>query len=124
MIKRSLTTSIVKLKCPKCRQGNLFIENGLFQFKNILKMPDHCSVCQQKFEIEPGFWIGALWTSYPILIAIEVPFLLLALLSETINPWLSFGCMLIAFILFYPLMLRLGRSLWIHISIRFDGKRY
>ena len=109
--------SIIKLKCPKCRQGDLFIKKGLFRYNLILDMPEHCSVCQQKFEIEPGFWIGALWTSYPIVIAIEVPFLGMALVSTTISPWISFTGMLVAFLIFYPLMLRLGRSIWIHISI-------
>jgi uncharacterized protein (DUF983 family) len=122
MTKRTLTTSILKLKCPKCRQGNLFTKKGLFRYAHILDMPEHCQVCAQKYEIEPGFWIGALWTSYPIVIAIEVPFLLMALLSTTISPWVSFGFMLLAFLVFYPVMLRLGRSIWIHISIPFDKK--
>lgn len=85
-------------------------------------MPEKCIVCGQVYEIEPGFWIGALWTSYPIVIAIEIPFLMLALFSRTINPWVSFGCMLFAFLIFYPLMLRLGRSIWIHISVRYKNK--
>ena len=118
----SQTQSILTLKCPNCRQGNLFTKNGLFRYNSILDMPNNCNVCNQKFEIEPGFWIGALWTSYPIVIAIEIPFLLMALLSKTISPWVSFGFMLLAFLIFYPLMLRLGRSIWIHISIRFDEK--
>ena len=84
-------------------------------------MSHECGKCGQIYEIEPGFWIGALWTSYPIVIAIEVPFLLMALLSKTISPWLSFGFMLLAFLVFYPLMLRLGRSIWIHISVRYKN---
>jgi len=124
MTKRTLTSSILKLKCPKCRQGNLFTEKGMFRYTHILAMPEQCAVCKQYFEIEPGFWIGALWTSYPIVIAIEVPFLLMALLSTTVSPWVSFGCMLFAFLIFYPIMLRLGRSIWIHISISFDSKRF
>lgn len=116
----SQTQSVVLLKCPKCRKGNLFTKKGLFRFNKVLEMPEKCSVCGQVYEIEPGFWIGALWTSYPLVVAIEVPFLLLALLSKSISPWFWFGCMLLAFFIFYPLMLRLGRSIWIHIAIRHD----
>ena len=116
----SLAKSMITLKCPRCRQGNLFNTGGLFNFNKILDMPDKCDHCGQTFELEPGFWIGALWTSYPLVIAIEIPFLLMALLSKSISPWLSFSFMLLAFVVFYPLMLRLGRSLWIHISIRYD----
>ena len=116
-----LVQSVLSLKCPKCRQGDLFDKKGLFRFRKILDMPNQCSNCGQVYEIEPGFWLGALWTSYPIVVAIEIPFLFMALFSRTISPWVSFGFMLLAFFAFYPLMLRLGRSIWIHISIRYQN---
>jgi uncharacterized protein (DUF983 family) len=119
----SLLESIITLKCPKCRKGNLFLQQGLFRFNKILNMPDKCNYCSQVFEIEPGFWIGALWTSYPLIVTIELPFLLMALLSTNISPWVSFGLMLVAFLFFYPLILRIGRSIWIHISIRYDNSK-
>ena len=110
----------MSLKCPKCRLGNLFVKPGLIRYNALLKMPDKCHECGQIYEIEPGFWLGALWTSYPIVVAIEVPFLFAALLTTTVSPWFYFSLMILAFAIFYPLMLRLGRSIWIHISIRFD----
>lgn len=112
--------SIVTLKCPKCRQGDLFVKPGLFRYKDMLLMPEKCPHCGQVYEIEPGFWIGALWVSYPIVIVIETPFLFAALLTTNYSPWLFFGLMLVAFVIFFPLMLRLGRSIWIHISVRYD----
>ncbi|NOQ74539.1 MAG: DUF983 domain-containing protein [Crocinitomix sp.] len=111
--------SIIGLKCPKCRKGELFEKPGLFRFKDVLLMPERCSVCQQKYLIEPGFWIGSLWTSYPIIVLIELPFLLTAVNYEGINIWACFGLMLVAFAVFFPLMLRVGRSIWIHIFIRY-----
>ncbi len=122
MNKKSLYRSIFGLTCPRCRKGKLFVYPGLFRFRSILKMPKTCPVCDQTYEIEPGFWIGALWASYPIIILIEVPFLLAALFAKT-NPWGYFGLMLVAFLIFYPLMLRLGRSIWIHLFVRFDSNR-
>lgn len=110
--------SIVRLKCPKCSKGDLFIKKGLFRYTNMLDMPEECPICKQKYEIEPGFWLGALWASYPIIVAIELPFLLAALLVDSISPFWFFGAMVISFLLTFPLMLRLGRSIWIHINIR------
>jgi len=81
-------------------------------------MHEYCMVCNQKFEIEPGFWIGAMWISYPIVVAIELPFLFLALVADGNLIWVYFGLMIIAFLIFWPLMLRLGRSSWAHICIR------
>ena len=114
--------SILKLKCPRCRQGDLFERKGLVVYKNMMGMPKSCSVCHQKFEIEPGFWIGALWTSYPIVILIEFPFLMLALFNEKLGPWIRLGGMFIAFILAFPIMLRLGRSIWISFWVKYDSE--
>jgi uncharacterized protein (DUF983 family) len=113
----SKTESIIKLKCPRCRKGNLFIFPGLFRFKDILEMHENCSNCALNYELEPGFWLGALWTSYPIIVIIELPFLLFAILSSTVNLVLIFSLMILSMLIFYPLILRLGRSLWIHILI-------
>lgn len=114
-------SAIIKLKCPSCRQGDLFTKKGLVVFSKMIEMPKNCPVCNQKYEIEPGFWIGALWTSYPIVILIEFPFLMLALFNETLGPWIPLSMMLVAFVLAYPIMLRLGRSIWISAWVKFKG---
>ncbi len=113
--------SIIQLKCPKCRKGKLFKNSGLIVFKKPLNMYSSCQNCNLKYEIEPGFWIGALWASYPIIVFIEFPFLMLALFSKTMSPWFYFGLMLIAFFLTWSLMLRLGRSIWIHLWVKYKA---
>lgn len=115
--------SIVGLKCPRCSKGNLFDKPGLFQFRNILDMPEECPNCGQKFELEPGFWIGALWTSYPIIVLIELPFLILAVTAQNISFIAITFAMVFVLVLFYPLILRLGRSLWIHIFVLKKNKK-
>lgn len=118
--KGSKLYSILKLKCPHCHEGELFSEKGLLRFKKILEMPEKCSVCGQKYEIEPGFWLGALWTSYPIVVAIELPFLLTSILVYNINPIYVILMMTSIFFLLWSVMLRLGRSIWINLSIHYD----
>lgn len=113
----SKMNSIVKLKCPQCNKGNLFEEPGLFQYSKILKMPEKCANCGQVFELEPGFWIGALWTSYPIIVLLEMPFLILAVYSKDISIVGIILAMILVLLVFYPLILRLGRSIWIHIFV-------
>jgi uncharacterized protein (DUF983 family) len=115
----SLFRSITRLKCPKCRKGNLFIKPGLFSYKQILTMPDNCQNCGQKFEIEPGFWLGALWMSYPFIIIIITPFILLAISGVDLKMWAIVLTMIFSMAVFFPLSLRLGRSIWIHIFVRY-----
>lgn len=68
----SLIGSIVKMKCPNCRKGELFLQKGLLPFKNWLAMPERCTICGQKYELEVGFWYGTGYVSYALSIALMV----------------------------------------------------
>ena len=83
-------------------------------------MPECCPICNQKYEIEPGFWLGALWTSYPIVVLIELPFLLTAILAYNVDPFVTIGLMGLLFLTLWSTILRLGRSIWINLSIHFE----
>lgn len=120
---RNLTSSIIQCRCPRCRQGRLFKKKGLIIYSDMLGANEGCDYCGLHFEIEPGFWLGALWTSYPIVVLIETPFLFLALFADGNVVWFWFMCMVLAFFIAWPLMLRLGRSLWIHTNVRYEGQK-
>ena len=70
--KGTKTYSILKLKCPKCHEGNLFIHKNPCHVKRCLLMDDNCIICAQDFVIEPGFYYGALWMSYPVVVLIVI----------------------------------------------------
>ena len=120
--KGNVLYSVLKLKCPRCHEGDLFEKKGLLRFNHMLDMPEKCPHCGQVYEIEPGFWLGALWTSYPIVVLIELPFLLTAILMYDINPILVILMMVALFLLLWSVMLRLGRSIWINLSVHYDKK--
>jgi len=121
MQKPSLSRSVFGLRCPRCREGRMFKKQGLLVYSNMLGMQERCACCDLKFDVEPGFWLGALWTSYPIVVALELPFLITALVMDGTAMWLSFLGMVLAFFIAWPLMLRLGRSFWIHLNVRYDA---
>jgi uncharacterized protein (DUF983 family) len=120
MKRKSKFNSIIKCKCPHCRQGNLFIEKNPWVYSSMLDMPDNCPVCNQDFKIEPGFYIGALWTSYPIVVLVGI--ILFVLLSSILN--LSFFpvafIIAISLIVLQPPIMRWGRSIWIGITVKYD----
>jgi uncharacterized protein (DUF983 family) len=117
---RALIKSVVQLTCPKCRKAPLFEKRGWFIYRRMLNMHTNCSNCQLKYEIEPGFWTGALWASYPIVLLVEIPFLMMALFSALTSPWAIVGIMIAAFLICWPVFLRLGRSIWIHAWMKYD----
>ena len=65
-------SSILQLKCPKCRQGDLFCNKSSYKYKGFFDMPKKCSECGQDFEIETGFYYGAMYVSYALTIALTV----------------------------------------------------
>jgi len=83
-------------------------------------MPDRCPVCSQDFKIEPGFYIGALWTSFPIVIFIMT--LLSIFLLVYIKMDMNLFFVVITLILFslQPIIIRLARAIWINIFVNYE----
>lgn len=49
-------------KCPNCEEGDVFIKNQ--SFFSLPKMKEDCDNCNYHFEIEPGYFLGAMYVSY------------------------------------------------------------
>jgi uncharacterized protein (DUF983 family) len=58
-------------KCPRCRQGNLF-KTSAYKLSKFYKMNERCGVCNQTFEPEPGFYVGAMFVSYALVVALSI----------------------------------------------------
>lgn len=81
-------------------------------------MHQDCPICQQDLQIEPGFYIGALWTSFPVVV------LLMAILAGIfigifgVQPERSIVVIAVTLMALQPVIVRFGRSVWIHIFVR------
>ncbi len=64
-VKHSRIQAIIEGKCPQCREGKMFMY-PFWQINKFDKMHDNCPVCNLRFEVEPGFWYGAMFISYGI----------------------------------------------------------
>src|SRR5688572_7139109 len=63
---RSYVETVFSCRCPRCRQGKLFIHPFSFRFKRNMEMHDNCPVCNQPTDIEVGFYYGTGYISYLI----------------------------------------------------------
>ncbi len=119
-MKGTKTYSILHLKCPRCQEGDLFVSKNAYNFKNMLTMPKQCSVCNQNFEVEPGFYSGALWISFPIIVLIAIPFYLIMDFIFLISiDWMAFIMAIYIFGL-QPVIMRYSRAIWINIFVSYD----
>ena len=56
-MKNTYLWSTLTNKCPRCRQGDLFVSKNPYRLSEITKMNEHCPICNQATEIEVGFWL-------------------------------------------------------------------
>lgn len=113
------THSILHLKCPRCHKGNLFSAGNPYNLKHMLDMPDRCPVCKQDFRMEPGFYSGALWVSFPLIVLLAIPLWIVIFnweISEELT-FLLFGLLIIGL---QPVIMRYSRAIWIHVFVKYD----
>jgi uncharacterized protein (DUF983 family) len=116
----NILSSTFLYKCPKCRKGDLFAKP--FHFKRPLDMPKRCEFCKQKFEPQPGYYFGAMFVSY---ILTSFLFLSIALSLIFYFGWsynLTITIVIILGIILYFKVLRLSRSIWIHLDVKYDPR--
>lgn len=116
----SLISSIFKMTCPRCRQGEMFVKP--MSLKNPLKMHKACSVCGQRMEPEVGFYYGAMFISYTFIgfLSLFIVGSLIYLFNVQVE--IAFAILIGFLALIFLWNLRFARSIWIHMVIRHDKR--
>ncbi len=117
--KGSKLYSIRKFKCPKCHEGDLY-KAPLSAFKGIYNMHEECSHCHQKFNLEPGFYWGAMYIGYGFSSAYMLSTMTLMLWLTDLSINQSFGIAVVGAIFIVPIIARLARAVWINIYIGYN----
>src|SRR5260221_11604107 len=117
--------SLFTMRCPRCRKGPMFKDSNPYRklkLSHIFDMPDNCPVCNQKYDLEPGFWYGTGYVSYALAVAVSaitfIAWLVLIGVSTDDNRifyWLGFNCVLLVVI--QPWLMRLSRVLYLYIFV-------
>lgn len=116
---------VLQCKCPRCRKGNMFVENNPYKLATTMKMNERCPVCAQPFELEVGFFYGSGYISYMLAVALSVASLIawwvfigLSVHDNRIFYWLIFNAVLL--LALQPLLMRLARAIWLSFFVRYD----
>ena len=118
--KGNILYSMLKGKCPKCHEEDMFCEKNPYKLKTTLKMHEKCGKCGQKYHLEPSFYDGAMYVSYGLGVAFSITSFVLANLFFTPTVWQAFGIIIITMIGLMPVIARLARSIWINMFVRYD----
>jgi uncharacterized protein (DUF983 family) len=107
----------VRMKCPNCKEGDVFETKNPFVFGKMTEMRTNCPKCGIKYEKEIGFFYGSMYVSYALNVALfVVAVVAYYLYFEDKVDWRIFisGYLLLSLIL-YPIFYRLSRSLWLQL---------
>jgi hypothetical protein len=116
------------MRCPRCRKGKMFTHANPYKklkLSYIFEMPDSCPVCDQKFDLEPGFWYGTGYVSYALAVAVSATTFVAwwTLVGVSFNDnrvfyWLGLNTFLL--VALQPWMMQMSRVIYIYFFIKYD----
>jgi len=116
------------MKCPRCRRGPMFKDGNPYKslkLSHIFDMYDNCPVCNQKYDLEAGFWFGTGYVSYALAVAVSVAtfvaWVVLIGISTDDNRifwWLGFNTLFL--VVMQPWLMRISRVIYIRIFVRYN----
>jgi uncharacterized protein (DUF983 family) len=111
----NLALSILKGRCPRCRQGAIF--------QRWMTMHASCASCGLVYEREIGYFTGAMVISYGLSIVfyLGIYLFLTQAAGQSIGPLLLLE-MLVLYLPLVPLVFRYSRILWIYFDRAFNAE--
>lgn len=124
--KPNIVLSVLQNKCPRCRRGKLYKYNNPYNLKKFMKMNEHCPVCSQPLDMEPGFYYGTNLVSYTLAILISLltfilwwMFIGFSLQDKRFFLWLLANGVLL--VLLQPPLMRLSRTVWLAFFVPYSS---
>jgi len=111
--------SIIKSKCPRCHEGDMFKNNNPYG-KGGMEMYEFCEKCGQQFELETGFYWGAMYVSYALTAGWAISNFTLFYFLFHLSIWYFLPYLVITLILLYPLIFRISRSIYLSFFVYYD----
>ena len=121
--KGSKIYSIVTGKCPVCHTGNMYQTANTYKLSSTLKMHERCTHCNTKFKIEPSFFYGAMYVSYPVGIILAGIAFIISFYFFELGRLASFILIAVILLILLPVILRVSRNIWINFFFKFDAEK-
>ncbi|PVW17172.1 DUF983 domain-containing protein [Marixanthomonas spongiae] len=112
--------SILTGTCPVCHTGSMYKNKNPYVLTKALDMYEHCPHCGTKFKIEPSFFYGAMYVSYAVGVAFAVAAFIIAYFFIGLGRLNTFFAITGTLIVFFPIILRLSRNIWINFFLKYD----
>ena len=120
----NLLKSILKFKCPSCRNGDLFICKNPYRLKYLNKMYERCSYCNLKYSLEPGFFQGAAYVSYALQVLNCLIIFNLLFWTNLVHWKVIVYIIIIFLVLITPYVVVLSRCIWLYLFIPYKRENF
>ena len=117
-------SAIFKNKCPRCRKGGIFIHKSSYK-KGFMTMNERYPDCNQRTEIEVGFYYRTAYVSYALTVALSVAsfiawwiFVGISMDDNRVFGWLIFNSILL--ITLQPWLMRMARTIWLSFFVKYN----
>ncbi len=116
-----MLSSIWNYKCPRCRQGDLFVKP--FNPKDPLNMHKECSNCKLNLHPEPGYYYGAMFISYiwTGFLCLSIVGFCMLVLGWGANSAMAMLIFIMAVMFFF--VMRVSRVMYIHLDVKYDPSK-
>ncbi len=123
ILKGTKLNSILTGKCPVCQNESMYINSNPYILTETLKMHERCSHCGTKYKIEPSFFYGAMYVSYPVGIAFATAAFVITYFFFEANLVNTFIAIVGTLVVFMPVIMRLARNIWINFFMKYDPSK-
>lgn len=118
--KGSRLNSIVRMKCPRCQEGDFFVSHP-YDLKNAGEMHEHCPSCGLKYSKEPGFYYGAMYVNYALGVALFVTlWVSFNLFFPNVSTGWQIGIIIFFTVILTPYLYALSKIIWANFFIKYD----
>jgi uncharacterized protein (DUF983 family) len=107
--------SVISGKCPKCKNKKIFTKKGNLLLFKIPKMNSKCDNCDFLFDKESGFFFGAMFVSYALIVAQAVALFVILHVFLQFNYLTTFISIIVLITLIGTINYRLSRIIWIYL---------
>jgi len=112
--------SILTGNCPVCHNESMYTKRNPYDVTSTLTMEERCSHCNTKYKIEPSFFFGAMYVSYPVGLIFGGFAFMLSYFVFNLNLLPTYLIIIIVMITALPIILRLSRNIWINLFMTYD----
>ncbi|EAQ39196.1 hypothetical protein MED134_01215 [Dokdonia sp. MED134] len=123
ILKGSKLNSILTGKCPVCQNESMYKNSNPYILSETLKMHERCSHCDTKYKIEPSFFYGAMYVSYPVGIAFATAAFVITYFFFEATLVNTFIAIVGTMVVFMPVIMRLARNIWINFFMTYDPSK-